>query len=253
MEAPNVYHYRPDTGELTGMGFADPSPLEPGEWLIPANSTQTVPPDVPARHAAIFSDGAWNITEDFRGETWWKDGEPFIITILGDPTPEGFSPDGPPEAEPGEAAYWDGEKWEVLPDHRGETWWVGHNVPITVDFLGDPADQGLLPDNPPAPEEPEPEEPEPEPTDPLVLVLSKRQVNAALILAGHTNPDAFIETAIATIADETQRALALNDWRAAPYYKRDHPLLNDPDILAAAGFTPEDVDNLWLAAVELPV
>lgn len=101
------------------------------------------------------------------------------------------------------------------------------------------------------PPEPEPE-PEPEPIDPLELSLSKRQVNAALILAGHTDPDAFIEAAIATIDDETQRALALNDWRFAPYFKRDHPLLNDADILAAAGFTPGDVDGLWIAAINLP-
>ncbi|MAN78375.1 MAG: hypothetical protein CML24_14605 [Rhizobiales bacterium] len=95
-----------------------------------------------------------------------------------------------------------------------------------------------------------PEPVEPEPTDPLTLSLSKRQVNAALILAGHTDPDAFIETAIATITDDTARALALNDWRFAPYYKREHPLLNDPDILTAAGFTPDDVDDLWAVAAQ---
>lgn len=96
-----------------------------------------------------------------------------------------------------------------------------------------------------------PEEPEPDPVDPLTLSLTKRQVNAALILAGHTDPDAFIEAAIATVEDETARALALNDWRLAPYYKRDHPLLNNADILAAAGFTPQDVDDLWAVAAQL--
>ena len=97
-----------------------------------------------------------------------------------------------------------------------------------------------------------PEEPEPDPVDPLTLTLTKRQVNAALILAGHTDPDAFVEGAIDTIADPTQKALALNDWRFAPYFQRSHPLLNDEDVLAAASLTPEQVDGLWAVASTLP-
>lgn len=92
----------------------------------------------------------------------------------------------------------------------------------------------------------------PEPVDPLTLTLTKRQVNAALILAGHTDPDAFVEGAIDTIADPTQKALALNDWRFAPYFQRSHPLLNDEDVLAAASLTPEQVDGLWAVASTLP-
>jgi hypothetical protein len=39
-----IFHYHPDTGALVGTGLADPSPLEPGVFLIPAFSTTTVPP-----------------------------------------------------------------------------------------------------------------------------------------------------------------------------------------------------------------
>ena len=39
-----IYHYHPDSGEYIGTGNADPSPREPGVWLVPANATQVIPP-----------------------------------------------------------------------------------------------------------------------------------------------------------------------------------------------------------------
>lgn len=91
--------------------------------------------------------------------------------------------------------------------------------------------------------------PPPDPS-PLDQTLTKRQVNTALILSGNTDPDGFIEAAIATIADDTQRALALNDWRYAPYYERNHPLFNDPAMLAATNMTAQQVDDLWALATQ---
>lgn len=88
--------------------------------------------------------------------------------------------------------------------------------------------------------------------DPLSLSLTKRQINAALILAGHTDPDTFIETAITAIEDATARALALNDWRYAPYYDRSHPLFNNLAMLTATGMTSQDIDALWLLAIDQP-
>lgn len=40
-----VYNYDSNTGSFTGMSVADPSPLEPGVWLIPACATSIAPPD----------------------------------------------------------------------------------------------------------------------------------------------------------------------------------------------------------------
>ena len=57
-----VYHYHPDTGAfLNTSSAADPDPLEPGHFLIPANATEIVPPSVPdpKRQQQIFREGVW--------------------------------------------------------------------------------------------------------------------------------------------------------------------------------------------------
>lgn len=41
-----VYSYNWSTGEYIGETEADFSPLEPGEWLIPAYATAKAPPDM---------------------------------------------------------------------------------------------------------------------------------------------------------------------------------------------------------------
>lgn len=260
MTAPNVYSFDPQSGQLVGIGFADPDPLTPNGWLVPAHATTITPPDVPSGSVAAFRDGAWLVLKDHRGETWWMDGQSYTITALGDPATEGFSPDGPPETGQNETPVWEDDQWVIKVDRRGETWWADHDTPVLIDFLGDPADQDLVP-NRPAPVVPEPEpEPEPEPVDPLSLALSKRQIIAALIEAGDMferpelyEADAAIKAAIAQIPDPKQRALALNDWEnVLTNYQREHPLFNDPAMLTAMDMTAEQVDALWTLASTLP-
>ena len=54
-----IYHYHPTTHEFLGAGLADPSPLEPGVWLIPAHATQVIPPMPQAGTVRKFIAGAW--------------------------------------------------------------------------------------------------------------------------------------------------------------------------------------------------
>jgi hypothetical protein len=55
----NVYSYDPITGEYLGATTADSDPLSPGEYLLPAFSTDVQPP-VPAEgHRAIWQSGVW--------------------------------------------------------------------------------------------------------------------------------------------------------------------------------------------------
>jgi len=91
MEAPIVYHADPATGLPVGSSFADPSPLEPGEWLVPAHATLAAPPKLPAGFAVVLLDGEWTSVEDHRGEKiWTPEGTYIEITEVG-PLPAGAS------------------------------------------------------------------------------------------------------------------------------------------------------------------
>lgn len=59
-----IYHYHPITGELLSEGFADPSPLEAGVFLIPANATEFAPPKTKANEVAVFIDNKWQAKPD---------------------------------------------------------------------------------------------------------------------------------------------------------------------------------------------
>ena len=64
-----VYHYHPTTCEFLGIGFADPSPMEPGAWLIPAHSTQIIPPMPQAGKVRKFISGVWVLESLGQDET----------------------------------------------------------------------------------------------------------------------------------------------------------------------------------------
>lgn len=68
---PPVCHVSPLTGEFLGMGVADPSPLEPGVWLMPAHTYQGDAPIVFPGCAAVRgeSDGIWHQVPDYRKRT----------------------------------------------------------------------------------------------------------------------------------------------------------------------------------------
>lgn len=53
-----IYHYNQD-GIYLGDSAADPSPLEPGVFLIPANATGTKPPSFKDGYLRRFVNGIW--------------------------------------------------------------------------------------------------------------------------------------------------------------------------------------------------
>ena len=86
-------------GVLYSTGWADPNPLEPGNFIIPGNATSIAPPELAAQQAAVFSDGAWSVIADHRGETWWAGyRQPVVIDALG--TPTGLLPTEPAPPPP---------------------------------------------------------------------------------------------------------------------------------------------------------
>lgn len=58
-----VYQYN-DDGRYLGPTEAQPSPLEPGQYLMPRNSTEDAPPEPGPKQAAYFRDNAWGIDVD---------------------------------------------------------------------------------------------------------------------------------------------------------------------------------------------
>lgn len=82
---PHVYHLTVDTGELVSVSAADPSPREPGVWLLPGHATFEAPPTVQEPYTAVFRDGAWSAELDYRGEVWLLEGAFVVVKALGDP------------------------------------------------------------------------------------------------------------------------------------------------------------------------
>lgn len=91
----DIYHYFAGSGEFFTQGLADPSPLEPGVWLVPAYATTVAPPAAPEGKRPVWRDDAWQLVEDHRGLTvWLADGTETVIDQLG-PLPEGASTEPP--------------------------------------------------------------------------------------------------------------------------------------------------------------
>ena len=58
-----IYNYHHETGVFVGTDVADPSPLEPGVFLVPANATTEAPPACGAGQQQVFRNAAW-VVED---------------------------------------------------------------------------------------------------------------------------------------------------------------------------------------------
>lgn len=54
--------YQTDSdGVYVGLAEADPSPLEPGEWLIPGGCVTVPPPTPPTGSVAVWMGGEWSV------------------------------------------------------------------------------------------------------------------------------------------------------------------------------------------------
>ncbi len=91
-----IYHYDPD-GVYVGSSEADPSPLEPGVFLIPARATALAPPHTGENEAAVFDGAGWTVKPDFRGAVYWlADGEKRDIVDVGEAIPADALSEPPP-------------------------------------------------------------------------------------------------------------------------------------------------------------
>ncbi|KJZ05812.1 hypothetical protein TW85_25195 [Marinomonas sp. S3726] len=84
-----AYAYDKNTGEFTGVVYADPDPLDVTNWLLPASSTFTVLDDAPAGHVAVFKEGEKKILVDKRGTEYFdENGIHYLINQIGEDLPE---------------------------------------------------------------------------------------------------------------------------------------------------------------------
>lgn len=59
----NIYNYYSESGLYLGSSVADESPLEPGTFLIPANSTTEAPPEDLIGKNRVFVSGSWTYAD----------------------------------------------------------------------------------------------------------------------------------------------------------------------------------------------
>ncbi|HJR29339.1 MAG TPA: tail fiber assembly protein [Pseudomonas sp.] len=108
---PTICNVHPVTGEFIGAGLADPSPLEPFTWLIPAHAYQCEPPTLEPGHTAVKVSGdGWKLVADYRGLTVYstETGEAQVWDVLGD-LPDGYTRE-PPATE---FDKWQDDQWVV--------------------------------------------------------------------------------------------------------------------------------------------
>ena len=105
-----IYNYDFKTGEFLSEGEADPSPLEPGVFLIPAYATDIAPPIIQQNEVAIFNGSSWSVLQDNRGKTYYnvQTGDPFVIATIGQESSKELTPKPPKEY-----SKWDGSEWVV--------------------------------------------------------------------------------------------------------------------------------------------
>lgn len=87
MTTKRVYLYDELSGVFLGEYLAQESPMEPGKFIVPDKSTDISPPACGLNEVAIFTAGAWAVTANHIGQTWYDTatGDPVIITALGKP------------------------------------------------------------------------------------------------------------------------------------------------------------------------
>lgn len=105
----DIYIAHPVTREYLGPSTADPDPLQPDNWLIPAHAYTDAPPVAPVGHSVRrVEDGSdWELVEDHRGTVYsTKTGTNARLDELG-PIPDGFTT----QPRPSEFHNWSGAAW----------------------------------------------------------------------------------------------------------------------------------------------
>lgn len=163
-----------------------------------------------------------------------------------DPTnflfPAFSTPIAPPQVTEGNVAVYANGSWEQHMDRRGQVWWNAEGHPVEIDFIGDPAAEGLLSEKPILPE-------------PVPQVISRRQFYQGLAVEGKiTKAEALaavqtgaipaaLQGMVDAMVDEDAKFDATMLLAGAADYHRDHPLVLV--IAMAQQMSETEVDDFW--------
>lgn len=85
-----IYNYHALTREYLGSSTADPDPMNPGSWLLPAHSTEIAPAEAGEHQVAVYADNSWALQADYRGEIYYKPDRTLVeiteLNVEPDPT-----------------------------------------------------------------------------------------------------------------------------------------------------------------------
>ncbi len=132
------------------------SPLDQ-TWPLPANSIAIDPPagELPAHHTWQLNargDG-WTVIPDCRSITAYDTatGQPLPAPGLGECLPANATLHVPPVAGAGQVRHWNAglEQWQLLPDHRGESYWLADGSHHVINEAGDMPPEGSFTEPPP--------------------------------------------------------------------------------------------------------
>lgn len=107
MEKTKTVYQTSPLGLYTGTAEADPSPLEPDVFLIPAGCVEVPPPAVPENKAAYWDGKAWQLVDFYQGLVVYSitSGEPLTVNGVG-PVPAGYT-----VKQPGPDQIWKNGGW----------------------------------------------------------------------------------------------------------------------------------------------
>ena len=129
--------------------------------------------------------------------------------------------------------------FDQIPDHRGQTWYEKDGTSVLIDYLGDPAERGLLKEKPAANEDNAP------------LIYSCSAAQAKIVLLQMPSPIDETETMLDLV-----EYIVMNADRATQiwYENAGNWISNDPYVIEFAGMiglTEEQIVDLFQEAAKL--
>lgn len=101
-----IYNYHPEHKVYLGSSTADPSPLEPGVFLIPAYATTVKPPECSSSKIQVFNETSWDIIDNCSGTYYNKTTGEIIEHDNPINPPENATKEQPPEVPSGYILEW---------------------------------------------------------------------------------------------------------------------------------------------------